>query len=191
MKKIYLLILILTNVSCSQKSGKPKTDFDNSITNNIELTKIYELDQSDRQTDKIDGRTIYKRDSIRQVRVYQLLDSNKVRTSQDYHNAAMIFQHGRDSVAYGKAVELIKKSIELDSTSSKWLLAAAIDRYLLSKNEPQIYGTQYQKKEIDSPWKLGEIDTTKITDKQRIEFGVETLAEQKEKVKKLNRENIK
>jgi tetratricopeptide (TPR) repeat protein len=123
------------------------------------------------------------------VRIYELLDSNKVRTSLDYHNAAMIFQHGGDSVAYGMAVKLMKKSIELDSTANKWLLAAAIDRYLLSKGEPQIYGTQYWKMK-DHPWELREIDTTKITDAERIDYGVETLAQQREKVKQMNKKKL-
>ena len=124
------------------------------------------------------------------MRIYQLLDSNKVRTSKDYHNAAMIFQHGGDSTAYGMAVKLMHKSIELDSTANKWLLAAAIDRYLLSKDEPQIYGTQYQKFGQDEPWQLGKMDTTKISDEERIEYGVETLAQQREKVKQMNRKKL-
>ena len=82
----------------------------------------------------------------------------------------------------------MKKAIEKDSTINKWLFAAATDRYLLSKGEPQIYGTQYQKMG-DKPWKLGKIDTTKISDDERIKYGVETLAEQREKVKQMNSEN--
>jgi tetratricopeptide (TPR) repeat protein len=101
----------------------------------------------------------------------------------------MVFQHGGDSTAYGMAVRLMKKSIELDSTANKWLLAAATDRYLLSKGEPQIYGTQYQKMR-DEPWKLGKIDTTQVTDAERIEYGVETLAQQREKVKNMNRKRL-
>ena len=82
----------------------------------------------------------------------------------------------------------MKKAIELDSTIDKWLLAATTDRYLLSKGEPQIYGTQYLKMG-DEPWKLAEIDTIKISDTERVEYGVETLAEQSEKVKQMNSEN--
>ncbi len=100
----------------------------------------------------------------------------------------MVFQHGNDSSDYGKAVGLMKKAIELDSTTNKWLLAATTDRYLLSKGEAQIYGTQYRKK-ADEPWKLAEIDTTKISDAERIKYGVETLAEQRQKVKEMNSEN--
>jgi hypothetical protein len=84
------------------------------------------------------------------------------------------------------ALKLMEKSIELDPTADKWLLAAATDRYLLSKGMPQIYGTQYFRNEGE-PWKMGEIDTTKITDQQRIEYGVETLAQQKATLRRMNK----
>jgi tetratricopeptide (TPR) repeat protein len=185
MKKLAFAIIVLIAFSCNQKSDKESE----VILDNDELVEIYKADQADRQTQPIDWIVVSKRDSLREVRIYELLDSNKVRTSLDYHNAAMIFQHGGDSVAYGMAVTLMRKSIELDSTANKWLLAAAIDRYLLSKGEPQIYGTQYWKMK-DQPWELREIDTTKITDAERIEYGVETLAQQREKVIRMNRKKL-
>lgn len=185
MKNLAFAIIVLIAFSCNQKSDKESE----VILDNEELVEIYKADQANRQTQPIDWNIVSKRDSLREVRIYELLDSNKVRTSLDYHNAAMIFQHGRDSVAYGMAVKLMKKSIELDSTANKWLLAAAIDRYLLSKGEPQIYGTQYWKMK-DQPWELREIDTTMITDAERIEYGVETLAQQKEKVKRMNSKKL-
>jgi tetratricopeptide (TPR) repeat protein len=188
MKNLLLIILILGLASC--KMNKEKEISELPLTDNNELIEIYRNDQADRQTDNIDWSIVSKNDSLREVRIYQLLDSNKVRTSKDYHNAAMIFQHGGDSTAYGMAVKLMRKSIELDSTANKWLLAAAIDRYLLSKEEPQIYGTQYQKFGKDEPWQIGKMDTTKISDAERIEYGVETLAQQKEKVKQMNRKKL-
>lgn len=185
MKKLTYVIIVLIAFSCNQNSKKESE----VILNNEELVEIYKEDQADRQTQPIDWTVVSKRDSLREVRIYELLDSNKVRTSMDFHNAAMIFQHGGDSVAYGMAVKLMKKSIELDSTANKWLLAAAIDRYLLSKGEPQIYGTQYWKMK-DQPWELREIDTTKVTDAERIEYGVETLAQQRENVKRMNKKKL-
>ncbi|MFK7781476.1 tetratricopeptide repeat protein [Psychroserpens sp.] len=190
MKNILLIIVIFGFVSCQQKKEYTKTISEKPLIDNIELIEIYKNDQADRNVDNIDWSIVSKRDSLREVRIYQLLDSNKVKTSKDYHNAAMIFQHGGDSVAYGMAVKLMRKSIELDSSASKWLLAAAIDRYLLSKDEPQIYGTQYQKYGKDEPWQIGKMDTTKISDAERIEYGVETLAEQKVKVKRMNQKKL-
>ena len=182
MKKIVLILLSLGIMAVAYSQNKPK--------DNQELIEIYKNDQTDRQTDNIDWNIVSKKDSLREVRIYELLDSNKIQTSLDYHNAAMIFQHGGDSTAYGMAVKLMRKSIELDSTANKWLLAAAIDRYLLSKDEPQIYGTQYQKFGEDEPWQLGKMDTTKISDAERIEYGVETLAQQRERVKQMNRRKL-
>ncbi|WP_282037955.1 hypothetical protein [Saccharicrinis aurantiacus] len=190
MKNTFLIILVLVLASCKMNKENTKVVSEQTPTDNLELIEIYQNDQADRQTDNIDWSVVSKNDSLREVRIYQLLDSNKVKTSKDYHNAAMIFQHGGDSTAYGMAVKLMRKSIELDSTANKWLLAAAIDRYLLSKDEPQIYGTQYQKFGKDEPWQIGKMDTTKISDAERIEYGVATLAEQREKVKWMNKKKL-
>ena len=190
MKNTLLIILTLGLASCIKNKENTKVITEEILTDNTELIEIYRNDQADRQTDDIHWGIISKNDSLREIRIYKLLDSNKVQTSKDYHNAAMIFQHGRDSIAYGMAVKLMRKSIELDSTANKWLLAAAIDRHLLSKEEPQIYGTQYQKKGHDAPWEIGKMDTTKVSDAERLEYGVETLAEQREKVKQMNRKKL-
>ncbi len=188
MKKILILLLVITSISCKKKNENEAIK--EIITDNKELIEIYNNDQADRKALNIDWSLVSKRDREREERIYELLDSNKVRTSKDYYNAAMIFQHGLDSTAYGMAVKMIKKAIDLDSTTNKWLYAAAVDRYLLSKDEPQIYGTQYQRPSMDEPWRLGEIDTTKISDAERIEYGVETLVQQRERVKRMNKRKL-
>ena len=189
MRRIILIAIVFGFISCNSKNEKSTIEIQGKIIDNPELIEIYRIDQADRKTENIDWSIVSKKDSLREVRIYELLDSNKVHTSFDYHNAAMIFQHGRDSIAYGMAVKLMKKSIALDSTANKWLLAAAIDRDLLSRNKPQIYGTQYWKMK-DQPWELREIDTTKISDTERIEYGVETLAQQRDKVKRMNSKKL-
>lgn len=186
MERIIFLILIVSVLGCKNEKKQPVTlapEMDNT-----ELRSIYENDQSDRKAENINWLEVSKRDSLRKVRVHELLDAGKVKTAIDLKNAAMVFQHGRDSTDHGMAVRLMKKAIVKDSTINKWLFAAATDRYLLSREVPQIYGTQYQKTG-DGPWKLGEIDTTKISDAERIRYGVKTLAEQRQKIKKMNSEN--
>jgi tetratricopeptide (TPR) repeat protein len=159
-----------------------------SQLHNQELKDIYKADQSDRSTGQIDWAVISKRDSARMARVYELLRTNKVVTGEDHYNAAMVFQHGSDTVASGMAVKLMRKAIELAPTTNKWLLAAAIDRDLMRTNRPQIYGTQYIKA-ANGPWELWKIDTTKVTDKERRDYGVETLAEQREKARLMNKKS--
>ena len=155
-----------------------------------ELKRMYQEDQSDRMTGEIDWAVVSKRDSLREARVYELLDSGKVRTGQDYYHAAMIFQHGGDTVASGMAVKMARQAVALDSAVNRWLLAAAIDRDLMRRNEPQIYGTQYIKTTADGPWELYTIDTTKISDEERKAYRVETLAEQRERVKMMNKKKL-
>jgi len=153
---------------------------------NEELKKMYGEDQSARMVPKIDWITVGKADSTREKRVYELIDAGKVITGKDYYNTAMIFQHGRDSVAYGMAVKQMRKAIELDSTINRWLLAAAIDRDLMSRHKPQIYGTQYIKNGPNEKWKRYAIDTTIVAADERAYYGVESLQEQVEKERNMN-----
>ena len=188
MKRAILLLLIVSILSCKEKAKEPTEIV--QVSDNTELKELYKADQADRQTDNIDWSVVSERDDQRQARVYELLDSNKVITSEDYANAAMIFQHGGDTVASGMAVKLMRKAVGLDSTRSKWLLAAAIDRDLMRREKPQIYGTQYRKISADDPWQIYELDTTQVTDEERQEHGVETLAEQKEKLRMMNKKSL-
>ncbi|MGV6831404.1 MAG: DUF6624 domain-containing protein [bacterium] len=187
MKKLLFLLLFISIYNCTSKSSNPIKE-DIPVVDNPEIKEIYDNDQNDRTPDKIDWPVVNKRDSLRRVRVHQLLDSGKVITGKDFARAAMVFQHGQDSTDYGLAVSLMKTAIEKDTTIDKWLFAAATDRYLLSKGEPQIYGTQYFKNRAGGPWYRQEIDTTKISDEERKAFGVRTLAEQLLLVEELNSE---
>lgn len=193
MKKLSLVILILGLISCEFLRKDSSIPESRKTQDNPELIDIFEADQADRESDNqslTEVLAVIKRDSLRKTRIQQLLDSNQVRTPTDFYIAAMVFQHGDDSSDYRKAMNLVTKAIELDSTVPKWLLAAATDRYLLSTGRPQIYGTQYFK-DGDEAWKLENIDSTEITDEIRKEFGVETLAQQREKVKQMNLEEGK
>jgi len=188
MRKIILMTILIGFISCNSRIEKRTNVAQEKIVDNQELSEMFKSDQADR-TNHIDRDILQKNDSLREARVYELLDSNKVRTSLDFNNAALIFHHGEDSVAYAMAVKLMRKSIELDSTRNKWYLAVITDRYLLSINKPQIYGTHY--KRLDNNIVVREeLDSTKITDAERVEYGVETLAEQREKLKNLNRKKL-
>lgn len=183
-KAIFLLSAVLFSFANLEAQAQ------NETADNEELKTLYKEDQADRMSGTIDWSVVAKRDRAREARVYELLDSNQLRTALDYSNAAMIFQHGGDTIASGMAVKMMRKAIELDSSINKWLLAAAIDRDLMRKGQPQIYGTQYRKMGQDDPWVLYEIDTTKVSDEERREYGVETLAEQRIKVKMMNKKSL-
>ena len=158
-----------------------------SQTDNAELSKMYTEDQGARMVKDIDWQTLSRKDKERESRVYEMIKAGEITTGKDYYNSAMIFQHGSDSIAYGMAVKQMKKAIALDPKINRWLLAAAIDRNLLSRNQPQIYGTQYSKKNGEK-WKRSKMDESKVTDEERKFYNVETIAQQltKERVMNLN-----
>jgi tetratricopeptide (TPR) repeat protein len=169
----YLFFLLFSVASFAQKPD------------NAELKKMYDEDQKARMASTIDWVQLSKNDSIRQKRVYELIHSGQLITGKDYYHSAMIFQHGTDTTASAMAVKLMKKAIDLDSTVNKWLLAAAIDRDLMRRDKPQIYGTQYIKMGQDAKWERYKIDSTQVTDIEREYYDVETLAEEKERTMNL------
>jgi tetratricopeptide (TPR) repeat protein len=161
-------------------------------SDNQELTEMYHADQSDReglgngQVDLEFASQLLARDSVRLTRVYQLSKSQALITGQDYFHAAMICQHGHNSWDADSAISYMQKSFALDSTVNTWLLAAAIDRRLVRRGEPQIYGTQFYRDE-KGVWSQCTMDTTVISDEERKRFHVETLQEQREKLKQMSK----
>lgn len=176
-KAIYFPVLFL--VFCSLTTFSQTAD-------NAELQKMFDEDQGARLAGNIDWTILSKQDSLREGRVWELIREAKITTAKDYYNSAMIFQHGNDTIASGMAVQQMKKAIELDTTINKWLLAAAIDRDLMRRERPQVYGTQYIRMGEHAPWERYKIDTTQVTDQERKYYNVETLAEQREKEHYMN-----
>lgn len=186
MKKVFILLLIFIGFNCKSEKQIDNSNQEKIVNDNQELINIYKADQNERRTDQINWKSLHENDSVRRIRVQELLDSGKVKTGKDFARAAMIFQHARDdSTSYVKAVKLMGRAIEKDTTINKWLYAAATDRYLLSIGKPQIYGTQYYKEE-GSPWVQENYDSLKISDEERKKYGVRTLIQQKEELKKMN-----
>tara|TARA_R110002020_G_scaffold29087_2_gene92061 strand:- start:205 stop:1098 length:894 start_codon:yes stop_codon:yes gene_type:complete len=154
---------------------------------NKELQEMADQDQQSRFSGNIDWVQLNREDSLRRERVLDLMKSDSLLTGKDYFNAGIIFQHGNDTVASSLAVKCFGKAIEMDSTLHKWWYAAAVDRDLMRRGEPQIYGTQYiQNESTGGKLKQYQIDTTQVTDEDRIYYGVETLAQQREKEKLMN-----
>ena len=148
-------------------------------TDNLELRELYENDQAERSVAPIDWAVLNVADSLRRVRVMEIREEGGIKTANDYHHAAMVFQHGSDTTAIGIAYRFAREAVRIDAdhTGAKWLMAAAWDRHKMYAGEPQWYGTQYVTDGPDTPWRLYDIDTTKVTDEDRAKFGVPSLAE--------------
>lgn len=184
LKQAFILIVLIL-WACQGKNDMQNNKLSARYQNNPELIRIYKSDQTDRSAEVVDWDKVAKNDKLRRERVNELLDAGLVHTSQDFHHAALIFQHGTNFLSYHKAIQLMKKAIEIDSTADKWLLAAATDRFRLSTFRSQIYGTNY-KKNKEGVWELPKYDPTKISDAERIAYHVETLAQQRETLRQFN-----
>jgi TonB family protein len=157
----YLLIGILL-FSCKVTKDNPT------------LKELAEQDQKERTENNIH----YSANDIgRYKALNQLLQKETLKTSNDYLNAGIIFQHGNTSEDYLKANEFAKKAVRLNkkNNAAKTLIAQSWDRYLRSLGKPQVYGTQrFIFRNIEY---LEAIDTTVISEKERRQLGISTLAD--------------
>ena len=157
---------------------------------NVEVYKLYQEDQLDRQGANLDWKSIAKNDEDRRERALKHIDSDSLHHSDDYFHVAMLFQHGGTSENYKLAYELSMKSVELDPTNRKarWLACATEDRYLQSVGKPQIWGTQYSRKDATSAWTLEPFDRSAKTDEERKQWGVRTISESQARLDKMHKD---
>jgi len=166
------------------------TNVFSQTADNPELQKMAEEDQNARKQPNIDWAILNKEDKTRRERTLQLYKEDQVKTAKDYLNAGIVFQHGTDSIDSAMAVKSFEKAIQLDETLNKWWYAAAVDRDLMRRGKPQIYGTQFIKKSANGRWERYKMDPTQVTDEQRKYYKVETLAEQEAKERSMNLKSI-
>lgn len=149
-----------------------------SAQSNQELQEMAIADQEERMSGT-DWKIINANDSIRLAKVTEWYERGNLNTAKDHFNAGIIFQHGRDTIASGRAVVSFRKAIEKDSTLNRWWYAAAVDRDLMRRGEPQIYGTQHVMDSEGKPVKY-KMDTTKVSDAERKYYRVPSLSQQRE-----------
>ena len=128
-------LLLATSFLCAQNAQVPE---------NLDLTKLYNADQTEREGPNVDWTALYHHDIERRVQLRQWLAAGKVVTGIDYYHAAMILQHGQNPDDYLLAHVLAVTAISKGNLDARWLSAATLDRYLRSIWQPQVYGTQYQ-----------------------------------------------
>lgn len=120
------------------------------IFNNREIADLYIADQQDRRDIKAGIFTweqVRARDSERRALALQLHKDGLLRTKDDLESAAMIFQHGESAADFRLAFALATAAVAKSEnpTEASWLMAASLDRWLVTMNRPQWYGTQYTK----------------------------------------------
>jgi hypothetical protein len=152
---------------------------------NEELRRIYDDDQADRVGNVLrDG--VMERDAARRARVSEILATVGARTADDYFFAAMVFQHGQEVASYERAQELAMKALAVDPSHrrARWLVAAATDRALVARGQPQRYGTQFHV-DLAGRWSMPPVDAS-VSDEERARWNVPPLAEALRKVRENN-----
>jgi hypothetical protein len=104
-------------------------------------------------------------------------------SAKDYHHAALIFQHGDTSEDYKQANTFAQKAMEMGEERAKWPYAATLDRWLLSINQPQKFGTQFEVDTRGQPQLAQPVDP-QVTDEERARYNVPPLAKAVEAFKK-------
>jgi hypothetical protein len=152
---------------------------------NQELRDLFVADQSERRGDigpaSAEYGSMRERDAERRRRVQELLAEGGVSTPDDYFHAALIFQHGETVPEIWQAHELARTAAELGASASmgrkdsRWLAAAALDRWLMYQSKPQKYGTQFVPD--GKRWRLWDVDPA-TSDAERSANHVPALQEQ-------------
>ena len=109
---------------------------------NRRLWEIFEADQKSREGDAIDWQAMAEQDRAHRAEVLSLIRSNALHTSNDYFNAALVFQHGDTTDDYLLALGLaqIAATLDPDNKAALWLTAAAVDRLDLPRDEVVMVG---------------------------------------------------
>lgn len=167
MKKIFVLFMGFAAVGVNAQ-----------VSSNQELKALVKADQSDREGNDVDWRAVDERDSQRATRVVQLLKDAQLKTAEDFYNAGMIFQHSSspDDIKLAFSLATVSSRLAPTHPAPKWLAAAAWDRYMMWKKQPQWYGTQSQYFKETGKTSLYPILPNAVTDVERAEAQVPPLA---------------
>ncbi|MFH1725916.1 MAG: hypothetical protein ABII00_15005 [Elusimicrobiota bacterium] len=126
-------------------------------TDNLKLEELFQEDQRDRARvydTQSEVTVLNDRDAARRQRITIMMELGEVKTKADLYHAAVIFQHGESSADFLTAHRLATLAAVLGHRTGRWLLAAALDRFLMSIEQAQVYGTQFEFNPTDKRYQL-------------------------------------
>jgi len=140
----------------------------------MDLSRLVAEDQNDRRNSEVRGgdlspQTVGERDRIRRSAVKEMLVEGKISAAVDFENAALIMQHGgtSDDFQLANSLATVAVAMEPDRQLASWLIAATLDRFLLSRGKPQWYGTQFARAKNGEKPKLMPFDPSAVSDAER------------------------
>jgi hypothetical protein len=164
-----------------------------ALTPSQELIEIFRADQEERENfTKLKPEevlTLRERDRARRDRVAELMNAGSLKSADDYYYAAMVFQHGEKPDDYLTAHVLATVAGFQGHPAARWLSAASLDRYLVSKQGLQVFNTQFT---IDGKgkWQLRPHHDL-VPGGVLIEYGAKTLKETEKFLEERNDERPK
>lgn len=123
--------------------------------------------------------------------VVKLISSKQLKTSNDYFHAAEILAIVPDPPTMTLAEKLAQKAdrMQPNHPHARNLAAVTRDRYLWLMNQPQVYGTQI-KQDKDKKWTYEPFNPKGVTDQQRADANIPSLATLYKRLKLLNEQGI-
>lgn len=170
-------------------SGKKKIKgyYERSAKSNRLLMDIFEKTQDIRINKNLEDskiiKKLLKKEQEARKKLLLMLKRGEVITADDFYRAALLFQHDKSFKSYALAIALSTISYLLGERWGKSLSAAAIDRFLLSIHQKQLFGTNFEN--LDNTWKMAPWQEG-IPDKLRKEYDIPPLKKLQRELHSLN-----
>lgn len=154
------------------------------------LEQLRTEDQADRTNSTV-AQGAEARDLARRQEVASLFAEGCFSTGRDFHNAALVFQHGVIPDHYYLAWVWARRAVELGDTEAQWLVPRAIDRYLMISGYKQLFATNlvtdgvFLREGATGAWCVWPT-VSGLTDDERVAVGGRALPAQIERVREMN-----
>ena len=157
-------------------------------TDNLKLEDLFNADQKERGqvlSTTAAVAALKRSDAARRKELTEMLGRGEVNTARDLYHAGVIFLHGGEPKEFLSAHRLATMSALQGHRGSRWLVAAGLDRFLMSIGLPQVYGTQFERNEEENRYQLRlPIDDSAVLHFEKRFFDVPSVIE---RLSQLNR----
>lgn len=162
--RVMLLLVIFGSASSSfaAPAGMPCEDIQVQAQRSLELQKIRDADQADRawQKDLEKGKqpsqetleNMASHDLQRRMRIGEIFGEGCLKSAADYEAAFIVYQHGNTANQYFQAFLWSQQALALGDTHVKGDVATAMDRYLVSTGQKELFGTQAIQPTLGGCW---------------------------------------
>jgi hypothetical protein len=179
MRLLSLVVLLVSQAACATTTanpGMPCADPKVQNDRSVELQKIAHDDQADREW-QMKGvqptqemlEKMAERDLERRKRVGEILGEGCFKSANDYAAAYIVYQHGNTSDQYFQAFLWSKQALAMGKSNMKGEVAMAVDRYLVSKGQKELFGTQATQTKLGGCWCIQPIEDS-FPEKIRSEY---------------------